>query len=120
MFILAFVTSITLFAKPGDARIIELKTEKIGEAVHWMPDRVEVTPGEKVKFVAKHELVGGFDFHGLTIAVLKVAEQVNRNTATETKDLIISKSLKPGEYPIGCQFHPKHVSATLVVKEKGQ
>lgn len=103
---------------PNEARVIELKTEKIADAVHWMPTEVEVNQGEKVKFVAKHELEGGFDFHGLLIGPLKVSEQVHRHKTTQTKVITVPTSMKPGKYPIGCQFHPKHVPATLIVKVK--
>ncbi len=118
---LAFVTPFSIIAvsgaAPGDPRVIEFKTEKIGESVHWMPSEVNVAPGERVKFLVKHELVGGFDFHGLSIPVLKLSEQVNRNQPLESKVLTIPTTLKEGKYPIGCHFHPKHVAATLVVKK---
>lgn len=80
-----------------------------------MPEKVEVTAGETVKFVAKHELQGGFDFHGFNIKALNVAEQVERHHP-KIIEVKIPSSLAPGEYPIGCQFHPKHVQALLIVK----
>ncbi len=95
---------------------ITLQTQKINEAVHWTPEKVEVAPGEKIKFIVKHDLEGGFDFHGFFIPVLKVSEQVNRHEP-KIVEVTIPKSLKEGDYPIGCQFHPKHVQATLVVKK---
>lgn len=104
----------TIFANK-DGREIVLQTQKINDAVHWMPEKIEVSPGEKIKFVAKHDLDGGFDFHGFFIPVLKISEQVNRHEP-KTVEVTIPKSLKAGEYPIGCQFHPKHVRATLIVK----
>lgn len=110
---LVFV-SLTLFAAP---RQIELKTEKVKEVVHWMPEKIEVTPGEEVEFVVKHDLEGGFDFHGFFVPLLKISEQVNRHKPTTVKAKIPA-DLKPGDYPIGCQFHPKHAPATLVVKKK--
>lgn len=110
-----FCLTQSLFANQPEREIV-LKTEKINEAVHWMPEKVEVTAGETVKFVAKHELQGGFDFHGFSIPVLNVAEQVERNKP-KTVEVKIPSTLKPGEYPIGCQFHPKHVGALLIVKE---
>jgi len=76
---------------------------------------VEVTPGEKVKFIVKHDLEGGFDFHGFFVPQLKIQKQINRHK-TEEITVRIPKSMKPGDYPIGCHFHPKHVAATLVVK----
>lgn len=108
-----FLTSI-LVAAPA-AREISLETKKINDAVHWTPEKVEVTAGETVKFIVKHDLEGGFDFHGFFIPVLNVTEQVDRHKAKNI-EVKIPKTLKPGEYPIGCQFHPKHVRATLVVK----
>ena len=108
------VIASTLFAT-ATPREVTLETKKINEAVHWTPEKVEVTAGETVKFVIKHELEGGFDFHGFFIPALKVTEQVERNKP-KTIEVKIPGSLKPGEYPIGCQFHPKHVAATLIVK----
>lgn len=110
----AFLTSV-LFAAPK-AREITLETKKINEAVHWTPEKIEVTQGETVDFIVKHDLEGGFDFHGFFIPVLNVTEQVDRHKP-KTVEVTIPSSLKPGEYPIGCQFHPKHVRATLIVKE---
>jgi len=110
----AFLTSI-LFAAPTN-REITLETKKINEAVHWTPEKIEVTPGETVKFIVKHDLEGGFDFHGFFIPVLNVTEQVDRHKP-KTVVVSIPSKLKPGEYPIGCQFHPKHVRALLIVKE---
>lgn len=106
--------SLTLFAT-AKPREVTLETKKIKEAVHWTPEKVEVSSGETVKFVVKHELEGGFDFHGFFIPALNIAEQVERNKP-KTIEVKIPGSLKPGEYPIGCQFHPKHVAAVLIVK----
>ena len=97
-------------------REITIKTESIDGAVHWKPDTVEVTPGEKIKITAKHEIEGGFDFHGLFIPELKISETVNRHK-TATIQTTVPKTLKAGEYKVGCQFHPKHVPAKLVVKK---
>lgn len=109
---------VTSFASAADsAREIKIKTDKKGEIVHWMPEKIEVTAGEKVKLVATHELEGGFDFHGLFIPELKISETVNRNKVT-TVEKTIPADMKPGEYKVGCQFHPKHAPATLVVKAK--
>jgi len=97
-------------------REVVIETRKIGDAVHWVPEKVEVKQGEQIKFVIKHDLEGGFDFHGFFIPQLKIQKQVNRHRAEEIS-VKIPESLKPGDYPIGCHFHPKHVAATLVVKE---
>lgn len=112
---LAFMFVILSSLGAAAPREIVISTEKIGEAVHWVPQRVEVSPGEEIKFVIKHELEGGFDFHGFFVPQLKIQKQVNRNKAEELT-VKIPKKMKPGEYPIGCHFHPKHVPATLVVK----
>jgi plastocyanin len=95
---------------------IDLHTEKKDGVISWQPDTIEVTPGEKIKIVAKNDLEGGADFHGLIIPELKVNETVNRGK-TVTVVRTIPKNMKPGEYKIACQFHPKHVPAKLVVKE---
>lgn len=101
----------------SSAREILLQTQSIDGAVHWVPQKVEVTAGEKIKFTVKHDLEGGFDFHGFFIPVLKVSKQVNRHKPLIV-EVTVPKDLKAGEYPIGCQFHPKHVAATLIVKSK--
>ncbi len=96
-------------------RVVELSTVMVNGAVHWMPDVVEVKPGESIRFVLKHELEGGFDFHGFSIPALKIAKQVNRRQPLNV-DVELPLDMAPGEYPIACQFHPKHVGAKLVVK----
>ncbi len=97
-------------------REIAMETIKKDDGVHWSPETVEVTQGEKVKFVASHKLEGGFDFHGLFIPELKIQEKVERNKPTTIKRTV-PMTLKAGEYKIGCQFHEKHVAAKLIVKE---
>ena len=105
----------TAFAAGTPPREIEMKTEKIGEVVHWMPENIEVTQGETVKITAKHDLEGGFDFHGLFIPELKISEKVDRHKPTVVTKKIPAK-LKAGSYKVQCQFHPKHAPANLVVK----
>ncbi len=119
LLIIGFVSTLAFsgLAFATAVREIEIHTEKVGEAVHWMPEKVEVAPGESVKFVVKHDLEGGFDFHGFTLKNTKIAKQVNRHKP-ETITWTVPTNLKAGEYPITCQFHPKHVPATLVVKSK--
>lgn len=108
----SFLSSLAMAATP--AREITISTEKKDDGVHWSPEMIEVTQGEKVKITAKHELEGGFDFHGLFIPELKISEKVERNKPTVV-ERTIPKTLKAGKYKIGCQFHEKHVAATLVV-----
>lgn len=100
------------------ARTIGVKTEKVGEAIHWMPERIEVKPGEKIHFKVEHTVPGGFEFHGFTITAIKdfKPQTVNRGKPTEF-DVTIPTDMKPGDYDISCQYHPKHVSAKLVVKK---
>ena len=98
-------------------REIELHTEKVGDVVHWMPGKIEVSPGETVKITAKHDLEGGFDFHGLNIPVLKVQQKVDRHKPM-TVEVTVPKTLKPGDYEITCHFHPKHAGALLNVVVK--
>ncbi len=106
---------LTCVALRAETREIVIETKKIGEKVHWSPEKIEVLPGEKIKIVAKHDLEGGFDFHGLFIPEIKVAEKVDRHKPM-TKEVTIPKDMKPGEYKVGCHFHSAHVPATLVVK----
>ncbi len=96
-------------------RSIHLQTEKKADAVHWGPAVIEVKQGEKVTFLVDHKLEGGFDFHGFSIQELKIVSQVNRGKTLEV-NTDIPADMKPGEYPISCQFHPKHVQAKLIVK----
>ena len=98
------------------AREVEIYAEKVGDAVHWMPEKIEVVPGETVLFVINHKLEGGFDFHGIAIDQLQIKDKVFRHKPLKIERRI-PLTLTPGEYPIGCQFHPKHVPATLIVKE---
>ena len=117
-FLAMFISSVLSFGAAEMVREIEMKVGKIGEVTHWLPEKVEVTEGEKVKFIAKHDVPGGFDFHSFSIPVLKIEKQVDRGKPV-TVEVTIPKTLKPGEYKIGCQFHAKHAPATLVVKAPG-
>ncbi len=107
------LASTTVFAK---TRVIEMETKLVDGVVHWSPERIEVKRGERIKIVANHKLVGGFDFHGLEIQDLGIIEQVDRNQPKTIEKTIPKKGLEPGEHKIGCQFHPGHIPATLVVK----
>lgn len=109
------ILSLVFAASALQARTITIETKKIGDKVHWDPSKIEVVQGEKVTLEAKHELEGGFDFHGLFIPELKITEKVDRNK-TLKKDVTIPADMKPGEYKVGCHIHPAHVPATLVVK----
>ena len=114
LLVLGLVLNSAVFAA---TREIVMETQKVDDAVHWRPEKVEVTPGETVKFVVKHDLEGGFDFHGFFVPQLKIQKQVNRHKAEEVT-VKIPKHMKEGEYPMGCHYHPKHVAATLIVKSK--
>ena len=107
---LLFICSIG-YSKAVD---VTLKIEKVGEVIQWNPEVITVAAGDKLIIHAEHKLEGGADFHGLFIPQLRISEKVERGkTVTVTRN--ISKSLKPGEYNVGCQFHPKHAPAKLVV-----
>jgi len=99
-------------------REITLETKKVGEVVHWWPEKVVVHPGETIRILAKHDLEGGFEFHGLLIPALKITEKVDRHKPF-TMTVKVPADLKVGEYKVGCQFHPGHVAATLVVQAEG-
>lgn len=113
----AVIVKKKVVALPGaEVKVVKLHTEKGADGnIHWMPATVEINPGEKIKFVVTHATPGGFDFHGFKIPVLGIEKQVNRG-----KDLVVDVSVpadvKAGEYEIGCQFHPKHQPAKLLVK----
>ena len=79
---------------------------------------IVVHPGETVRILAKHDLEGGFESHGLLIPVLKITEKVDRHKPF-TMTVKVPADLKLGEYKVGCQFHPGHVAATLVVQAEG-
>jgi hypothetical protein len=93
---------------------IEIHTESINGAVHWMPAEIKVSAGKEYLLVAKHELTGGFDFHGLMLKDFGVQAQVNRNKEYST--VISIPAEKKGSFVIGCQFHPKHQAAKLIVE----
>jgi plastocyanin len=99
------------------AREVEIHAEKVGEVVHWMPEAVEVVQGETVVFVLNHKLEGGFEFHGIAIDALQIKDKVYRHKTLKIERQI-PLTLKPGEYVIGCQFHPKHAPAKLIVRPK--
>ncbi len=97
-----------------------LETKKIGGATHWEPEKVVVHQGDELILTAKNDLEGPFDFHGLFIPALKVngkpfAEKIVLHHP-QTFKLKIPNDMKPGNYPISCQFHKTHVGATLVVE----
>jgi plastocyanin len=94
-------------------KTIELHIEKKDGAIHWEPAKVEAKAGEKIKIVAKHDAEGS-DVHGLLIPELKINELVYRGKPL-TLEREVPKTLNPGEYKVGCQLHPKHVPATLVI-----
>lgn len=106
-----------LVADAQEIREIELRADKMGEVVHWVPDKVEVVQGETVLFVFKHDLEGDFDFHGISIEAVGIKGRVYRHKPLKVEKQI-PLTLKPGEYEIWCQYHPKHAPAMLVVKEK--
>lgn len=109
-------------------REINMHVEVVNGVTHWMPEKIEVKRGEKVKFIVVHDVPEGFALHGFSIPVLKIAKQVDRQIRDkeDTKKVVkdntlkvdaeVPASLTPGEYDIGCQFHPKHAGAKLVVK----
>ena len=95
-------------------RVIDLKVEKIGDKTHWVPEKITVKPGEKITLNASYNLVGGFDFHGLTIPEFKIDKKVERNKVT-TVDLAIPEK-GPKEISVNCKFHPAHVGAKMIVE----
>jgi plastocyanin len=115
LFATLFIAFSTLAFADHHGRVIEIKTEKINDAIHWTPAQVKVKNGETVVFRLNHNVPGGFDFHGFKIAALKIEKQVNRGKALDV-ETTIPKELKKGEYPIACQFHPAHVHAKLIVE----
>lgn len=106
-------------ASLGAVREVTIQTEKKDDGVHWMPEKVEVVTGETVKFLIKHDLPEGFEFHGFFIPQLKIQKEVHRNKAEEVT-VQIPADMKPGDYIIGCHLHPTHKPATLVVKAAGK
>lgn len=103
----------------GSVHEIKMKSAKEADGkTHWVPETVEVHPGEKVRFELTHEIPDGPAFHGFSIAALKVAKQVNRGEPLRV-EVDIPADMKEGEYPITCQFHPAHVGAKMVVAAHG-
>jgi plastocyanin len=120
---LLIVLGSLVMAQAQGVREIEVRAEKAGDVDHskeegrWMPEKVEVVQGETVLFVFRHELEGRFDFHGLEIIPLQIKLRVYRHKPLKVEKQI-PLTLKPGEYDIECRFHPRHVPAKLIVKEK--
>jgi plastocyanin len=106
-----------LVADAQGSREIEIRAEQVGEAFYWRPDTIEVVQGETVVFVISHDLEGSFDFHGIDIEPLGIKGRVYRHKPLKIEKQI-PLTLKPGEYEIWCQYHPKHVPSKLIVKEK--
>lgn len=106
-----------LIADAQGSREVEIRAEQVGAVIYWMPETVEVVQGETVVFVFSHELEGGFNFHGIDIEPLGIKVRVNRHKTLKVEKQI-PLTLKPGEYEIWCQYHPKHVPTKLIVKEK--
>jgi len=114
---LFFISGMVLAVGKEKARIIEIKTEVINGAVHWVPESISVKPGEQVQFEVKHEIEGGFDFHGFSIKELGIQEQINRKI-TRKINVTVPATLKEGTYAVSCHFHPAHKPAKLDVKTK--
>ncbi len=104
----------TISTETANLERIEIHTEKVNGAVHWMPATIRVKAGKDYLLVAKHELEGGFDFHGLFMKDFDVQVQVNRKKAY-SRVLSIPKE-KTGSFVIGCHFHPAHNPALLIVE----
>ncbi len=105
------VPSVTFANAP---RTLEFRVEKIGDKTHWVPESVEVKPGEKLKIKALYDLEGGFEFHGLAIPELKIAKKVERKKPFEMNIEVPTTGVK--ELSVNCQFHPAHVGAKIRVK----
>ena len=110
-----FSLSVTTSAQAAAPREIKVHTEKKNEVIHWMPETIEVIEGEIVNFQVSHDVEGGFDFHGFQIPDLKIEKSIDRG---KPQTFPVKITLKPGSYDIGCQFHPKHQKAKLVVLPK--
>ena len=111
------VLGIGLIADAQGSREIEIRAKQVGDVIYWAPETVEVVQGETVVFIFSHELEGGFDFHGFAIDPLEMKGRVYRHKTLRVEKQI-PLTLKPGEYEIWCQYHPKHVPTKLIVKEK--
>lgn len=112
---LVFATALFAVSAMAATQSVSIETKKIGDAVHWVSAApIVLHPGDEIELTANHKLEGGFEFHGLSIPSLNVTEQVNRNHAKVVK-ITVPKDMKAGEYDIGCQFHPKHVSMKFTV-----
>jgi len=99
----------------SQTRVIEIKVEKIGNATHWMPEKIDVKPGEKITLNATYNLEGGFDFHGLAIPELKIDKKVERNKPVSVDFIVPEKGMT--ELNIQCKFHPAHVGSKMQIKK---
>lgn len=112
---LATLVALFSFSAFAATKSVSIETKKIGDAVHWVSaEPIVLHAGDEVELTANHNLEGGFEFHGLSIPSLQIADQVNRKKPKVVK-ISVPKDMKPGEYDIGCQFHPKHVGMKFTV-----
>ena len=100
-------------AKASEVETIELRTESIDGATHWMPKELTIKAGKKYKLVAKNDLKSGPAFHGLTIKDFGVQTQVNMGQPFTVE--LAPTAAQVGSHDISCQFHPKHQQAVLKV-----
>jgi len=115
---ITLVTVMVMLAMQSFGRKLVLTAEKGSDGkTHWMPEKIEVTQGEAVTIVAKYDVKGAYDFHGLSIPVLKIQKEVYLGKPVEVST-VVPKDLKEGEYKVACHVHDTHVPATLVVKAK--
>ncbi len=110
--VLAALTGVSMFPSEGRAetRSFRMFTVEANGVKFWLPSTIVVKKGDTVKIEATSKIPGANSVHGFEISDFKVKEIVNEKGKT-----VEFKADKSGVFAIGCQLHPAHVGAQLVV-----
>ncbi len=94
----------------AESRAFRMFTVDASGVKFWLPSAIIVKKGDSVKIEAVSKIPGANSIHGFEIAGFNVKELVNAKGKT-----IEFKADRAGIFAIGCQLHPAHVGAQLVV-----
>ena len=113
MTILGFIAVVSAASSAlAETRSFRLDAVEIDGVKFWLPSTIVVKKGDTVKIEAMSKVPGANSVHGLEIKEFKVQEVIN-----EKGKIVEFKADKAGVFAIGCQLHPAHVGAQLVVLE---
>ncbi|HVP31158.1 MAG TPA: cupredoxin domain-containing protein [Myxococcota bacterium] len=91
-----------------DRDVVQVLSTKVGTKNFYVPGNFVFTAGEgrKISVFNDTDQPHGFEIHGLGVSVVL-------QPGVETE--VPLPKLSPGVYDVGCQLHPAHRHATLVV-----